>query len=60
MRMLCISDKAELEDSGFLAAEAFAKEFITLNTRMGITPHPFLHGWLSYAGPHGGPATYSM
>ena len=47
MRMLCISGKAETEDSAVVQAEVVAKELINANTMNGITPHPFLHGWLS-------------
>ena len=51
MRMLVITGDQSYSDSVFLEAEAAVEKLCLLNSNNGITPHPFLIGWLSLAAP---------
>ena len=51
LRMLTISGSSVLADSAFLRAKVAVMKLLKINTENGITPHPFLLGWLSLAPP---------
>ena len=51
LRMLTISGSSLLTDSAFLRAKRAVMKLLKINRENGITPHPFLPGWLSLAPP---------